>query len=262
MRTLLLSLLAIPLFTVPAAAGRTGGAKGGGGGALSRVSSGLGRATPSVGSTTTRSADNDHRVRETVEESSCHDLEGRRVRCGALTTGVGVGRAAPVVPSRKSKVGFYAGAQKVHDSEGSVSLAVTVTDRRFRVVGGVSQYFETLPGGDRLKMTMPTFLAGVRIDDLGRTLVVLEGGVVHVGTDGDPMEESSITGPIVGMSIEHQVSKQVSVTADVHSMWFDDKISARAGRLGVRLGHLQASFRVLDFNVGPALFGPEVGVRF
>jgi hypothetical protein len=33
-------------------------------------------------------------------------------------------------------------------------------------------------------------------------------------------------------------------------------------RAGFRYGYVQASFSVLDFNVGPALYGPELGVRF
>jgi hypothetical protein len=39
-------------------------------------------------------------------------------------------------------------------------------------------------------------------------------------------------------------------------------VRAASVRAGVRYRHVQASFSVLDFNVGPALFGPELGIGF
>jgi hypothetical protein len=45
-------------------------------------------------------------------------------------------------------------------------------------------------------------------------------------------------------------------------MAFEDDVRAGAIRAGIRIGHVQATLRYFDFNVGPALYGPEVGIRF
>ncbi len=155
----------------------------------------------------------------------------------------------------------YAGAQKVADSDGSASIELAVTDWRLRVTGTYSRYFERQPVGT-LTMQMPTLMGGLRIDDMGDTAVYLEGGVVHVRTNGDVMGDTKLYGPIAGLRVEHTLSQELSLIGDVQQMWFDHEIKATAARAGVRWKYLQASFRVLDFNVGPPLYGPEVGVRF
>jgi hypothetical protein len=155
----------------------------------------------------------------------------------------------------------YAGAQKVHDSDVSATIELAVTDWRLRVSGTYSRYFEKQTVG-ALTMQLPTLMGGLRIDDMGATAVYLEAGVAHVRTSGDVMGDTKLSGPIAGMHVEHTLSKEISLIGDVHQMWFDHEIRATAGRAGVRWKYLQASFRVLDFNVGPPLMGPEVGVRF
>ena len=162
----------------------------------------------------------------------------------------------------RARFDFYAGAQKVQDSNGSVSAELAVVDYRFRIAGAFSHYFETQPDGGRLTMTMPSLTAGFRIDDLGRTAVFIEGGVVHARTHGDVMGDSSLMGAIGGVRIEHQLSRRVSLIGDAQTMAFEAGVRANAGRLGVRVGYLQAAIRVLDFNVGPPLYGPELGLRF
>jgi len=275
MRPLRLALLSIPVFVTTAAARPSGGGGGGGGGgALSRVSSGIGSASrggnPSPSSSgNARPAPVDERIAEV-----CYDGTGRVVdehdtdEClrpvvNASGNTVLVRRRARFAPpGPPAKVELYAGAQKVADSDGSASIELAVTDRRFRVAGTYTRYFERQAVGGLLTMQMPTLTGGIRIDDMGPTAVFLEGGVVHARTNGDVMGDSKITGPIAGMRVEHALGNQLSLLGDVQQMWFDDDIRATAGRVGVRFKYVQASFRVLDFNVGPPLYGPEVGVRF
>ncbi|MBA3396032.1 MAG: hypothetical protein H0T89_25610 [Deltaproteobacteria bacterium] len=265
--TFLALLVILVLDPSGALAGPTGGGSGGGGGgALGRVSSGISSATHS--SSSSSSGGQDHRTRDSVEDDHrCFDDEARPIRCpdrrerAAAAGIVATGPAAAAAPNHASAY-FYAGAQKVQDSDGSISLELAVRDGRFGITGALSRYFERLPGGGQLSMSMPSLMASVRIDDLGRTAVFLEGGVVHVGTRGDPMADSSITGAIAGMRIEHQLSPRLAILADAQELRFGHDVRARAGRAGVRIGRVQASLRVLDFNVGPPLVGPEVGVRF
>jgi hypothetical protein len=155
----------------------------------------------------------------------------------------------------------FVGLQKVYESEASISARVALEDRWFRLSGGLSHYWESQPDGGQLTMTVPTLLAGVRIDDRGATKAFLEGGVVVAKTLDDPMADSTLTGGTVGVHVQHRVP-QGAVIADCHIQLFDHGIRAYTARLALRLYHVEAAIRVLDFNVGPALFGPEVGFGF
>jgi hypothetical protein len=277
MRPLRLALLSLPLFVTTAAA-RPGGGNGGGGGggALSKVSAGIGSASRGGASSSSDRPRTDGDVRRDPGSIAliCYDGTGRvidehatdecyspRVHHSGNTVLV-KRRSRFYEPPRPPAVfSAYAGAQKVHDSDVSATIELAVTDRRLRVTGTYSRYFEKQTVG-ALTMQMPTLMGGVRIDDMGDTAVYLEGGVVHIRTDGDVMGDTKLSGPIAGMRVETPLSKQLTLIGDVQQMWFDHDIKATAGRVGVRYKYLQASFRVLDFNVGPPLMGPEVGVRF
>jgi hypothetical protein len=271
----LLSLLALSIadlsFATAGPLGGGGGSGGGGRGPLGRTSSGIGAATgggsssssSSGSSSTVQSGDPAYRDGE-----RCFDRRGRETLCPSAASGIVlVERRHESVPGTpytgdRAKLDFYAGAQKVTGSEGSLSIEAAISDGyRFRMIGTLHHYFETQPDMSRITMTMPTLMAGVRVDDLGATAVHFDAGVVHASTQ-DVMGDSSITGPVVALSVEHRLSKQTSILGDVRTMWFEDTVRANGARIGVRHGYLQASFRVLDFNVGPPLYGPEVGVRF
>lgn len=282
MRSPLLALAAVMLLSSPALAGVRGGTGGGGRGPLGQTSSGLGRASnpPSPPSTpppptpprppsppTPPEGYPDRVDTRGEHHTRCYDRRRKRIEvdCHHLDASVALygAEAAPARPllGGIATVDFYAGAQKVHDSDGSFSLEVAVRERRLRIGGTYSRYFETLDGGGQVTMAMPTLTGGVRVDDLGTTGVYFEGGVVYVSTD-DPMGDSSLTGAIAGMRVEQRLGKRAGLVGDVHQLWLPDGIRARAARVGVHYNHIQASFRVLDFNVGPPLYGPEVGVRF
>lgn len=163
-----------------------------------------------------------------------------------------------------ANVDFFVGAHKVVDSDGAISLSLAVDDRWFRLAGSLTRYVEDQMDGSQLTLTMPALLAGVRLDRGGATRAFLEGGVAVASTRNDPMADSSITGAMVGVHAEHRFtpSGRRSLVGDAHAMYFESEVKAYAARVGVRIGYLEAAFRVLDFNVGPALYGPEVGLRF
>lgn len=281
MRPYRLALFTILVTVSSAAADQVGGGGkgGGGGGRLGRVSAGIGAATGA--STSSSSMGSSSYTGRPFHDGvrGCYAVDGRfyerdyrdydalDCRAYVLYDGPVIRRREPIATtasssSEPSRLSVYAGAQKVHESDGSASIELAITQDRLRLAGTYSHYFERKMGGGVLTMGMPTLTGGIRIDDMGATAVYLEGGVVHARTNGDPMGDSKITGPIVGMRVEHSLAKKVSLLGDVQQMWFGDGVRASAGRVGVRWGHVQASVRILDFNVGPALYGPEVGVRF
>jgi len=79
---------------------------------------------------------------------------------------------------------------------------------------------------------------------------------------GDPAGDSSLVAPTLGARVVHPLSPRLALLGDAEGMFFSHDVRAFAGRVGVRLEHVEVAFRVLDFNVGPALFGPELGVGF
>ena len=108
----------------------------------------------------------------------------------------------------------------------------------------------------------PSLAFGMRVDDGGATKVHLEGGVALVHTMNDPAMDTSLTGALAGIRVQHPVGDGLELVADAQAMLFGDGIRAKAGRVGVRYHGAQLSMRALDFNIGPTLWGPELGFGF
>ena len=249
-----------------AEAGRDRGDSGGGGGRLGQVSSGLGRAT-SGGTSSGGGASGGNGATTTTDWRDHRDRDYERTEYVEPVVLVGDGGAPPPPPTttaepRTTTVDFYLGAQKVYESDESVSADLAFNEGRFRVGASISRYFERQRGADALTFTIPTLYLGFRIDDGGPTRVHLEVGAVGARTRNDPEMDSSVGGLLGGVRVEHHVSPRVALVGDAQAMMFEQGVRAGALRAGLRYGHLQASLRYLDLNVGPALFGPEVGFSF
>jgi hypothetical protein len=252
------SISSVPLL---ASADRHGGGGGGGGGRLGQVSSGLGAATGGFGNggggAPSPSPGMDPHVYRDHRYDGVAYVEPVYLPSvgGAVATG-------PTRPSPPVSVDFYAGAQKVYESDGSLSLELAFNEGRFRFGGTLSRYFERQEGDPALTLTLGTLYIGWRIDDGGPTRAYLEFGAVGAETRHDPVIDSSVGGLLGGVRVEHRTSRLVSWIGDAQAMAFEDDVRAGAIRAGLRIGHVQATLRYFDFNVGPALYGPEVGLRF
>lgn len=159
---------------------------------------------------------------------------------------------------------LYLGLQKVVESDTSFSINASISDDWFRLAAYGSRYWEErMDGNGRLTMTMGGGTFGLPIQQGGRSSAVIEGGVVLLKTANniDPELDSSITGGKVGLHLE-QGLRRLTIVGDAHALLFEAGVRAYEARLGVRFGHFEGAFRLLDFNVGPALFGPEVGLAF
>jgi hypothetical protein len=261
------TIIAILLGVSPAAlADRTGGSSGGG--RLSQVSSGLATASAGAlsssrnaaptGSFTTECADyrnaREHDVdyRNTIREHDC---------APAVIVRPGLGVSAGTTNETGASVDAFAGLQKVYQSDGSATVALSIVDPRFRLNGSLTHYSETEPMGTHVSMMVPELTIGVRLGTIGTTHAWLEGGVMMVKTN-DPRGDTSVSGVVLGARIEQRVSSTLSMIATAEHASLADNVTAWAGRVGVRFHHVEAAFRVLDLSVGPALYGPELGVGF
>jgi hypothetical protein len=256
----------VVLAASPAFAGsKTGGGNSDGGGRLGKVSSGIDRATshpspprggggggssapshdPQPAQTTYVDSDDTTYV-STGGGSSYTDDEPPRIW---------------IKPRILVEADGFAGAQKVHESDGSLSLELSVVFQRlFRVNAAVSHYFEPQMDGSRVTLTAPSLTAGIRLGELPKSRLWLEGGVTHVRTN-DPAGSSSVTGSFLGARFEHALARNTDLIAQGGGMLFAD-MQAYTARVAVRFHHVEAAFRYLDFSVGPALYGPEVGFGF
>ena len=276
---LLTTITLLGVASSPALADRTGGGggggSGGGGGRLGQVSSGLSTATgggdarTSGGSNTTPGNSNNEcaRYRDARARDDAYRVTVLERDCGYITYSADphADRQAPTSGGsgreRGAWVDGFAGAQKVYDSDGSLTVALSVIDQRFRLNGSFTQYYETEMSGDHISMMVPEITGGVRLGSTDSTSAWLEGGVMYVKTN-DPRGNSSVTGPSIGARIEHRLSPALAVVGTAEGAFLQDNVKAWTGRVGVRFHHVEAAFRVLDLSVGPALFGPELGVGF
>jgi hypothetical protein len=261
MRSIRLGVLALGLGLVVGSSSALAEGRVGGGGRLGQVSNGIGQATgsstppPSPPPATT----NDHRYEDDCQWSNATWCT-REATPVYVFGGGGVAPPATVAPVRPaSQFQLYAGAQMVHESDGSFSAELSFIDPRFRLDGTLTHYFENQMDGGRITMNVPTLAFGMRFSEASAWL---HAGVAHVATHGDPMGSSSIIGPLLGTRLEHPLSRGATVFGIAEAMFFEDDVKAFGGRAGLRFGHVQLSVRVLDFNVGPALYGPELGLRF
>jgi hypothetical protein len=293
MRALQIAFIVLVGMSMEATAGpRSGGGSSGGhgGGRLASVSAGIATATRASGGSHARGGssytgqslgpcpyDQYHRrVYDGACERRCPPGEIYRLSehvCVRRTVAVVVTPVPEIEaeedPSQPSgsfgtaHVSAYVGAQKVFESDGALAVELAISDRRLRLDGGLTRFYEQQATGDTLTLTMPSLALGLRLNNDDATRVYLEGGVVGAMTRNDPMAmDSSITGAIGGVVAEHSLSKQTMLVGAAKVMRFSDDIRAASIRAGVRFHHVQASFSVLDFNVGPALYGPELGVGF
>ena len=280
MRIMLLAVIAVssPAFADHVSGGHGGG--GGGVGALGQVSAGLAGAAASSGtqrgggdgSVTYGDYDradacaryyaareHDPAYRVTTLDHDCRSYSYAVEVDPSVRDGVAVGGAPNSDPG--ATVSGFAGAQKVIGSDGSLSVALSIADRRLRLDGSLTQYYETEMTGARVTMMAPELSVGVHLGADAPTRVWLQTGVMYLSTS-DPAGDASNAGPTIGTRIEHRVSPDLTLAGTVEAAYLQDGVHGIAGRAGVRFHHVEAAIRVLDLNVGPALYGPEIGVGF
>ncbi|MBL0219827.1 MAG: hypothetical protein IPQ07_38930 [Myxococcales bacterium] len=231
-----------------------GGSGGGGGGPLHSVSSGLGgaaRAGGATGSSTT-----------IVERNDRTYVERDEAPVSGSTVIVHRRRARPEPPRLPAHFEGYAGAQKTVDSDGGFTAELSIVDDWLRLGGSVTRYYEAQSQMPALTLTMPSITLGVRVDDAKGTNIYVIGGLVGAKTAHDPVMDSSFVGVIGGLRVESPINTLASLVGEANLMQFGQGVRATSARVGVRVGPVQASVRVLDFNVGPPLYGPELGVGF
>lgn len=162
----------------------------------------------------------------------------------------------------------YAGVEKVVESDHALNFEGALISGRLRLAGALSSYAERQGLGGAapvLYLNVASLTGGVRVTDAGSwPSVYLDAGVAGVWTVDDPISDSSVKGFTAGIRVEQPLAKHAAALVDGRALILSDDVRATEVRAGLQLGPLRLAYRVMDFNVGPALHGPEIGlgVRF
>lgn len=245
----LLLILAVPDV---AGAGPLGKVVGGMHGAAGGRGSGGGRGTRGAATGTTRQG----------REQRVVFRPGRLAVAPVLATtdGCCAGVVQRSAGGARASVAGYFGFQDVADSNGALSFELRVFDRRFGVAIHDRSYWEDPgPGGAATtRLDLWALAPQVKLLGGGGTELWLEAGVAGVRASPD----LSLYGAEAGARLEQRLGGELSVLTVARGYVLQDGVAALELQVGVRVGMLLGSYRVVDFDVGPPLGGPELGIAF
>lgn len=156
---------------------------------------------------------------------------------------------------------LYAAIQSVKDSGGAGVVSIRASHDDFGFELADTRYFESVIADGRqatLTLDVWNLAAAYRVAKMGgeeRTAIWIKGGLAGTNT-----MDLFVLGAVAGAELAHNLSEAVGVTAEAKYFAMRHDISAVELRAGLALSILRISYRTLDFNTGPPLRGPEVGI--
>lgn len=179
--------------------------------------------------------------------------------CGVVTYGGTSNHGPRVLGKPEIDLGFA--IHSVENSDGAAVMSLRVSQGGFGIGLDDTSYFEELPMADgsvgHIRMDLWSINLAGRIAYTERTELWLTGGVAGAHST----EFEALHGPVVGMAIDHHVGGAVSLQGSARLFFLEDDVDAREYRAGVKASIVTLGYRQLQFNVGPPLQGPEVGVQ-
>ncbi len=157
-------------------------------------------------------------------------------------------------------VTVYFGLAAVEDSDGAMAMSLRASYGDLGLEIADTKYFERderMPS-DYLTMDVWTLGFAYRAVAAGadeRTAIWLKGGLAGASSYG-----LSVLGAVGGAELAHNVSSTLGLHSSARLFAYQDGIRGVELRTGFAASIVRVSYRVLKFNVGPALRGPEVGV--
>jgi hypothetical protein len=158
-------------------------------------------------------------------------------------------------------VRLYLGLHSVDDSSGALSGSIRSSYGSMGIEIDDIRYYErqsAAEGSDYLSLDVWSMSVAYRALAAGpeeRTAVWLKGGLT-----GSHSEGLGIFGFVIGAEVAHNVGSAVGVESSARLFYYQDLIHALELRAGVAASVMRVSYRIMKFNVGPPLQGPEVGV--
>ncbi len=161
---------------------------------------------------------------------------------------------APTIPMNLDAL---FGAAVMQGSGPALSGVLRLRFGGFAVAGGITSFFEN-DGGATTRLDLWRVGGALRLIADDRTELWLDAALAGVYTQ----PELSMMGVSVGGRLEHRISRSVGLTATGGIVALEHDVDALELGVSARLFFLTVGYRVVDFNVGPPLHGPEVGLSF
>jgi hypothetical protein len=232
------------------------------GGALGEVVGGLQRASDDDddddkgSSSSSSSSSND----DSSSDSSSHDASSPGTSGSSYSSSGAVGVSlvdwGPPPPGAPgAHVYLYLAGQSVVDSNGSLTAEMRAWYEDFGLgVRQTSFFEEARPKWLRLDLWAVSGHYRVVEDD--RNELWIEGGLGGLRT----IDDLTMIGAQGAVRAEHALSSSMAVSAEGRMYLLENNVRASEARAAFRVSVLAISYRLVDFNVGPPLHGPEIGL--
>lgn len=197
----------------------------------------------------------DSRSDDYYDDSDCFN-------CGSGVFVAGDGNADPGVTVLRgpARLDLYLGGHAVVDSQGALVGEIRLSKDWLGISASDTSYFEKVEDdkgrSDSVRLDLMAFALNARLFGGGGTELWIDGGLAASSST----EYDAILGTAFGLRAEHRVQPELAVVAQGRFYSLEADVSAFEGWVGVRAWFLSAGYRVLRFNVGPPLHGPEAGV--
>jgi len=152
---------------------------------------------------------------------------------------------------------LYLGAQSVKDSDHSLSFEVRLRRAWASLSAYDTSFFEKEPGSSlTTRLDLWSISPGVRLIQGESSRLWVEVGFAGVHT----VPDLSIHGANGAVRMEHDLGEDLALDVLGRAYAFRHDLRALELGIGVRWSILRLSWRQVEFNVGPPLRGPEIGV--
>lgn len=183
---------------------------------------------------------------------------------GNVEPGVVYYGAPPPASSGMSNVDVFVGLQSVVNSDGAATFQLRAHTAGFGVGFAGTSYYERVPGlsgSDYLRMD------NFDLHVTARVLRVLRAGRatelwVRGGLAGVSSHDFQVFGGSLAVDGTTELGGALAVSGSARYARFQDDLTAVELTGGVHLSILRVGYRMLRFDVGPPLKGPEVGLAW
>lgn len=201
---------------------------------------------------------------DSSDNNSNHDYYDES-GCIDCSTGVAVAGSSDgiTILTGPGRLDLYLGGHSVVGSQGALVGEVRASKEWLGISASNTSYFERIEDKQRtdsIRLDLMAFALNARLFHGGASELWIDGGLGATSSS----EYDAIFGTVFGVRGEHRLHPQLAVVGQARMFSLEADVSAFEGWAGMRAWFLSAGYRVVRFNVGPALHGPEAGlfVRF
>jgi hypothetical protein len=155
---------------------------------------------------------------------------------------------------------LYVGAQSVENSDGAMTVEARALYRDFGLGVRGTSYVEQEDARENTYVRLDMWWLGglYRLDQSEKWSVWAELGATGLHTSTN----TSMNGLSAGLQFRHWLVGALSLNASGRYFAYQYDVQAVELFAAVQVSLLQFGYRFVDFNVGPPLRGPEVGLAF